>query len=130
MARHGVAPHVPNIKGSAEDVASMFAADSFDLVYSRNALDHSFDPITALAAMTAVCKPGGHVYLEGAINEGVNANYTGLHFWNFMPVDGDLVIWNRTTARSMSRLLGSRVMLEAKARDGQWYEVTIAKRGG
>lgn len=129
MAKHGVTPRVPNTKGSAEDIASMFAADSFDLVYSRNALDHSFDPAAALEAMTKVCKPGGHIYLEGSINEGVNENYHGLHFWNFMPVDDDLVIWNKTSARSMGRMLGSRVRLDANARDGKWYQVTIKKLG-
>lgn len=127
MSNHGVTPSVPTRKGTAEDVAQMFAANSFDIVYSRNALDHSFDPLTALRGMAHVCRPGGTVYLEGTVNEGVSQGYQGLHFWNFMPVDTDLVVWNKTTAHSVGRMLGEQVKVNAKAHEGRWYQVTIRK---
>lgn len=127
MANHGVTPSVPTTKGTAEGVAQMFPANAFDIVYSRNALDHSFDPLTALRGMAHVCRPGGTVYLEGTVNEGVSQNYQGLHFWNFMPVDNDLVIWNRAAAHSVSRMLGDQVKVNAKSHEGRWYQVTMRK---
>lgn len=81
----------------------------FDVVYSRNALDHSYDPTRAIIEMTKVCKPTGLVFLEGSVNESVKQNAAGLHQWNFMPIDsGELVIWQPNGAAvSLRQALGA-----------------------
>src|SRR5215475_10525269 len=80
----------------------------FDLVYSRNALDHAYDPIRVTREMTKLCQTSGSVFFEGNVNESCREYGVGLHRWNFMPVDnGDLVVWQMDkTAMSLRSALG------------------------
>jgi SAM-dependent methyltransferase len=126
---YGFNPPNPTIYGDAEKLTEQFEEASFDLVYSRNALDHVENPEKALKEMFAVTKRGGHVFFEGNINEGLSENYKQLHKWNFMTVvdgkDGDCVIWNPDGAWLLSSLFGDKAKVSTW-RTG-WYKVTIAK---
>ena len=99
----------------------------FDLVYSRNALDHAYDPLLVIREMVAACKPGGTAYFEGSVNESVKQHADGLHQWNFMPLDtGDLVIWQPDNkAMSLRAALGNGVAV--KARGFAWYQVEVKR---
>lgn len=68
----------------AEALTSLFAHNSFDMVASRNAIDHSQDPLRCLSEMVATVKPGRFVVLELFEREGAIQNYRDLHKWNFM----------------------------------------------
>jgi SAM-dependent methyltransferase len=92
FAEYGMQPAVKPIRGDAEGLQSVVSRD-FDFVYSRNALDHSWNPIKAIQSMIDVCRAGGRVFFENVINEGVNEGYKGLHQWNFMPASNDLIVW-------------------------------------
>lgn len=91
-AKHGITPLIKPIYGEAENLRKTVDGN-FDFVYSRNALDHSYDPMKSIQEMIDVCTSGGVVFFENVINEGYNENYKGLHQWNFMHASGDLVIW-------------------------------------
>ena len=91
---YGITPLVMPIYGEGENLPSIING-KFDFVYSRNALDHSYDPMRAIQNMIDACADEGVVLFESLLNEGLRENYAGLHQWNFMPASGDLVIWNR-----------------------------------
>lgn len=83
------------IKAEGEHLLDMFPINSFDLVHSLNALDHSYDPVAAINNMISVCKATGLVYFAVALNEGQYWKYEGMHQWNFDVQDDEIVIWNR-----------------------------------
>ena len=126
IAKHGVSVSIPTMLGEAERLCpGLFERDTFDLVYSRNALDHSYNPWIAVQQMVDVCKPGGVVFFEGHVNEAVRQKSQGLHQWNFMPVSGDLVIWNSEGAALASQKLTSISRLTAEG--ARWFKCTIVK---
>jgi ubiquinone/menaquinone biosynthesis C-methylase UbiE len=83
LEKYGISPIVKTEKCQGEKLTERFPENSFDLVYSRNALDHSYNPIKCLAEMIAVCKPQGHIILQQHENEGMHVRWAGLHQWNF-----------------------------------------------
>lgn len=91
---HGIERPFEAMKGSGEELTNIFSRNTFDFVYSCNALDHSLDPALAIRQMIAVCKPDRHIAIEVSKNEAVNAAYTGLHQWNFDLLDKHVVLWN------------------------------------
>ena len=68
--------------------------ETFDIVHSANALDHTVDPYGALLEMYRVCKPGGWIYLRHIPHEGLNHRYMFQHQWNIELVEDDCKIWN------------------------------------
>lgn len=80
------------VAGGAEDIRSLFPPQSFDFVFSRNALDHSQDAIAAIGNALWVCRPGGIVHFIVFPCEGRHAGYAGLHQWDFDLKDGSLWI--------------------------------------
>jgi SAM-dependent methyltransferase len=91
----GITPRVRTRRGEGEQLLSIFAPNSFDIVHAQNSVDHSRDPLRVVQQMLAVVKPGGHVRLEHATNEGERQSYQGLHQWNLDGRDGHFFIWNR-----------------------------------
>ena len=79
-----------HIKG--EDLSQYFPADSFDLVYSVNALDHCADPINAIKAMIEVLKPGRKLIIELWEREATTEKGHGIHQWDFYEKNSELWI--------------------------------------
>jgi SAM-dependent methyltransferase len=128
LDKHGMTPAVRARKGEAERLTEL-ALGQFDLVYSRNALDHAYDPAVAIEQMLAVTSDNGAVFFEGAINEGENEGYQGLHQWNFEPApDGDLSVWSRSERISMRERLGPNVKLTSTDVGG-WHHTEIVRVG-
>jgi len=102
LARLSVRPPVATLQGVGEKLVERFGENSFDLVHSSNALDHTEDPVVVIRQMLAVVKPGGLVYLTHFSDEGRSEGYYGIHQWNFHEHRGDMVISDgrgkRTTA--------------------------------
>lgn len=92
LARHGVRPPVRTIFGDAERLTETFPVNSFDLVHSQNAIDHTADPLRAIKQMIAVAREGGLVALCHEENEAEHQQYGQLHVWNFTVEDGRFVI--------------------------------------
>jgi 4-amino-4-deoxy-L-arabinose transferase-like glycosyltransferase/SAM-dependent methyltransferase len=97
LNQHNIHPPVPTIAGQAEKLVDQFGENRFDMVFSRNALDHSADPIVGIRQCLRAAKPGCHVVLMNFLNEAQSQNYQGLHQWNFDNRDGRFVIWNPQT---------------------------------
>ncbi len=74
-------PIIP-VKGHAESLISLFGSNTFDVVYSRNALDHVQNVQQAFGEMTHVCKPKGFISIEGKPYEGTRRRWKGLHKHN------------------------------------------------
>jgi len=95
MEKHKVQAPVRTQFARGEELDVKFAADSFDLVFARNCIDHSENPMTAITQMLRVTRPGGSVQLEHWPNEGEQEKYRGLHQWNFDCQDGRFIIWSQ-----------------------------------
>lgn len=126
LERNGIEPVVRTIYGKAERVDE-YGLGLFDFVYSRNALDHSYDPMTAIGAMLRVLDREGVIYLEGSVNEGEKQKYGGLHQWNFQPVDDDLVIWRQDNKRSLKETIDGIDVSTSECTEN-WYKVVIRAR--
>ena len=95
LAKYDRVPPVRTQKADAERLTDALPTQHFDLVCSRNALDHSYDPFGAIKQMLAVVKSDGRVVLQHKIDEGHAGGYGSLHQWNFCLVRGDFTIWNK-----------------------------------
>jgi ubiquinone/menaquinone biosynthesis C-methylase UbiE len=86
------------VSGNGESLNEIFEENHFDIVFSTNALDHSYDPLLCIKNMMRVCKSGGTVIFLVKENEGERQNYNGLHQWNFELKNEDMRIWNRNNS--------------------------------
>jgi len=105
LNRKGIIPGIRTRYGEAEKLLEQFPEESFDLLYSSNALDHSYDPATAIRNMVLLCKLGGFVFLRHFENEAEKENFQGLHKWNFFEKRGDMIIANRAVEISLTEKL-------------------------
>ncbi|MCB4769829.1 class I SAM-dependent methyltransferase [Ancylobacter sp. Lp-2] len=126
LDKYGIEPAIRTVKGEAETLSQQFTDERFDLVYCRNALDHMRAPWTALQQMLDVCTPGGMVHIEGSVNEGLKQGYGGLHQWNVMPAERDLIIWNDEGAKLASRTLTGVAQIRTAGKDA-WFSATLIK---
>jgi SAM-dependent methyltransferase len=124
LDRYGFKPRVRTRKGEGERLSEL-GLGRFDIVFSQNALDHTYDPVRVIREMIAVCD--GVLFFAGSANEAVKEQGEGLHQWNFLPVDnGDLVIWQMDgRALSLRSALGDNVQVGASGSD--WYRVVIGQ---
>ncbi len=97
-AKNDIQPLVIPEFGLGEELPK-YVKGKFDFIYSKNALDHSYDPIKCINNMISLCNKDGVIFIEVSINEGLRLNYSGLHQWNFMPHSlggkAGIVVWNR-----------------------------------
>ena len=136
LLRYDVQPLVRTQKVDAEKLTSKFAPNTFDLVFALNSIDHSYDPEQAILEMIAVTKPGCHVLLEHAINEGENMRYRGLHQWNFSVKDDAFIIRGKKTAVDITEKYSDlcTVICETSQRDNSrggkiaWLTVQMRKK--
>jgi SAM-dependent methyltransferase len=104
LARHGVEPPVRVQQCRGEDILARFGAVRFDVVYTRNSIDHCADPARVVRNMLLLVRPGGLVTLRHWRNEGLKAEYEELHQWNIDLTDGDLLIWNARHRHTLAQL--------------------------
>jgi len=93
LRRYGVRPPVPTVYADAENLATVFAENSFDYVTANNSLDHCRDPLKALVEMIRMAKPGCYVTVRHRENEARRTGYLGLHEWNFQLKNGMPFLW-------------------------------------
>lgn len=94
------------VDGKGEDILDNFEKNSFDLVYSNNALDHAQSPYAIIQAMIEVCKPDSKVVFSVNHNEAPNNNYVGFHQWNFTSIEQTLLFWNHYNAHVLDECIG------------------------
>ena len=79
LARQGKAPVGELRAGYGEGLRALFPPESFHLVFTCNALDHTQSPGRALAEMCAMTAPGGVLVVQGFVREGSANHFHGLH---------------------------------------------------
>jgi SAM-dependent methyltransferase len=122
-----IAPPVRTRLGHGERLLEDFRENSFDLAYASNSLDHSCDPIAAIGQMLAVVKAQCVVYLWHFSNVGVEADYQGLHQWNFDVQQGDLTLSDGHQKHFLSKMFAGRTLLQCEVTHAYDARVVVAK---
>ena len=91
-------PPVFTKPGYGEYLSKLYNKNTFDLVHARNSLDYTKNPMAIINEMLTVVKQDHYIYLNHYLNEGENANYYGLHQWNFSVNNGDFIIKNKNNS--------------------------------
>lgn len=119
LSAAGVTPPVRTRPGVGEELLEVFGPGSFDIAYSANALDHSYDPLLVIGNMVDVVRPGGFVLLRHRRNEAETKDYLGLHQWNFDVQAGRFVIWNRQASHDVAEALAGKAEVSAEEEGGE-----------
>jgi len=133
LDKYQIRPLIRTQKLAAETLRERFPANTFDLVFALNCIDHAYDPEQAILHMIEVVKSGRYVLLEHRPNEAVTENYSGLHQWNFsMSADGDFLISSRFSAVNMTRkhaaLCAITCEIVNEGKGGEWLITRIQKK--
>jgi SAM-dependent methyltransferase len=130
LGKRHITPLVRTQKLAAEELLTRFPPNSFDLVYARNCLDHSYDPERAILQLIEVVKRGRYVLLEHVPNQGTKALHVGLHQWDFTKSsDGDFLIKSAFMTVNMTRKYAERctITCEIIKEKGDWIITRILK---
>jgi SAM-dependent methyltransferase len=127
LKKHSVTPLVTTEKLEAERLTQRFQENTFDLVFARNCIDHSYDPEAALRQMITVVKPHHYVLLHHHPNEAVREKYYGLHQWNLSEKGGEFIIRSRWRSRNISRRFRSICSIECSYDDQGWLLTRMRK---
>jgi len=103
LNKYGLNPPVRTVSGDAEKLTQQFSENTFDIVYARNCIDHTYSPEQAMLEMIRVTKPGCFVLMEHVPDEAIHQNWSGLHNWNFSEENGDFIISSKTTKLNFSQ---------------------------
>jgi ubiquinone/menaquinone biosynthesis C-methylase UbiE len=96
------------VEGYGETLDRLFKEETFHLVYSQNAIDHSISPQLFVDNLFRILKIGGYLILYGFIREGSNSGWLGLHKWDIEAENNDLLLTNRSRSvyrKSLTRHL-------------------------
>jgi len=119
LHKHRLRPTAPLVKCFGEELSIIFGPESFDLIYMRNALDHSQSPAAVFRELAQVLRPGGYLYLMGTVREATRMNWAGLHQHDlFMASGGRLMDEHRASP-------GSDTLVTECISDG--YPIQIVK---
>jgi ubiquinone/menaquinone biosynthesis C-methylase UbiE len=96
MKKYNVTPIIRTKKLEAEKLTTMFSNDSFDFVFARNCIDHSYSPEKSILEMIKVIKINHYILLKHVPNEAEKEDWQGLHQWNFSNNGNDFIISSKT----------------------------------
>ena len=123
-----------SITGQAERAAEQFGPNSFHFAFSRNALDHCYDPMKVIQGMYQVLTDGGVILLRHFENEAVYGQYHGLHKWNFSIRDDRPILWSQRRMIDIADHLPKTASVTARRYQGDeqpnprtWIDVTIRR---
>jgi SAM-dependent methyltransferase len=103
LSKYSLVPLIRTEKLDAEELTKKFAENSFDIVFARNCIDHSYSPEAAILEMLKVVKENCYVLLLHRPNEAEQENWRGLHQWNFSTEDGDFFISSKNEKTNFSK---------------------------
>ncbi len=120
--------------GQAERVAEQFPSNSFHFAFSRNALDHCYDPMKVIQGMYQVLTDGGVILLRHYENEGEYGQYHGLHKWNFSIRANRPILWSQRRKIDIIDHLPQTASITARRYQGDesptprtWIDITIRR---
>jgi SAM-dependent methyltransferase len=131
LEKYKIKPIIRTQRLEAEELTKRFQSNTYDLVFAKNCLDHSYDPEKAILQMIDVVKSGRYVLLEHIPSAAERAKYSGLHQWNFsLSTDGDFLINSAFTEINMTRKYAALCKMESELvkEDEDWLIVRIHKR--
>ena len=76
----------------AEELASALPPESFDIVFTRNAIDHVEDPVAVIGQAEACLRPGGILVLDFHTREGSRQGWEQLHQFDLYLDETDQVV--------------------------------------
>jgi len=93
----GVTPPVIPHECDGETLTSNLSSNYYDIVHSKNAVDHSYNAPLVIGEMVKVARPGGVVMVLVNENVAERERNWGLHQWNFeaMPMPYQRVLSHR-----------------------------------
>jgi SAM-dependent methyltransferase len=96
------------------EYAYLLGENTFDIVFSRNAIDHSEEPDKIMMSGKLLCKTNGLFQIRVHENEGKSQNYAGLHQWNFYVDNEDVMIESPTFKKKFTakEILGPNLIIE------------------
>lgn len=103
LTKYSITPIVRTAKLDAEKLTTKYSEDSFDLIFARNCIDHSYSPETAILEMLKVVKKNRYIFMMHRPNEAEKENWRGLHQWNFSNENGDFIIASRHSKINFSQ---------------------------
>lgn len=130
MRKHKYDYPIKPIACLGEDISKIFSEESFDIIYSRNALDHVVSPRKCLEGMCYVLKRGGIIFLEGFIRGGTRQKWRGLHKHDLVPENGHLLHYDKKgflTNLTKDLDLKCICLLKSQAGDGEEYIIIFEK---
>lgn len=121
LAKHGITPLVRTDYATVEELSRFVPADHYDLVFIKNALDHSRDPMKGIEEMLKVVKQGSNVVLFHERNEADKRGGGQLHNWNFNLDDNGrfTITMLGGSATDVSNELGAKATVESRVIDGE-----------
>jgi SAM-dependent methyltransferase len=128
LKKHNISYPVKPIKGRGEKLLKLFPEESFDIVYSRNALDHAADIEKCIENIRRVLKKGGIFFLESLVREGTHNSWGGLHKHDLIVINGELMHFDR--AQKQTRLASQFACLyheQKAAQPGEWFKIIFKK---
>jgi SAM-dependent methyltransferase len=129
LHRYGVQPLIRTQLFEAEKLTERYSANTFDLCFAQNSLDHAYNPEQSILQMIDVVKKGRYVLLEHFANEAESVGYTGLHQWNFdLSPDGDFLIRSKSNVTNMTQKYAGRCTISCELLSERWLVTRILKR--
>lgn len=114
--------------GTGENLS--FEKKSFDIVYSRNALDHMIDPKRCVRNMVKVLKKNGFLYIRGNVKVGSKVHWRGLHQHDLVAARRHLIHYNQERKQTnLTSDLGLNLIYKSKTGDtpGSWFTMVFKK---
>lgn len=108
-----IEPDVRTIQCEGERLLDVVEPNSCDLVFSRNAIDHGYDPMLSIFNMVEAVKENCRVVVKHGVNEAEEAGYEGLHQWNFSAEEGRLILWKQGARWDVGSELKGRATVES-----------------
>lgn len=133
LSKYNIEPLVRTEKLDAEELTKQFSANTFDLIYARNSIDHAYNPEKAILQMIDILKNGSYIILEHRENEAIKEKYSGLHQWNFSSSEeGDFLISSQFKTTNVTRKYQNLAAIKCKLLDEEkkfrWLVTTIQKK--
>ena len=122
LEKYHISYPVKPVKCSGEELDKHYPQNSFDLVYSRNALDHTQSPLKCVRNMHDLLKTNGTLVLSGFVKEGTSGNWDGLHQWDLVPSSGNLMCYDKT-GQDVNLIESLHLICVHESQVERWYHM-------